>query len=187
MGHRHRKPIPTSTNGNSGIVSATNRDEVNITDYDDFIQTDAAINPGNSGGPLLNLRGEVIGINTAIASAGSGGFNGIGFAIPSNTADRIMKSILKNGRVIRGFIGTAIGDVNPKSAKEFGLDPNLQGALINIVSKGGPADKAGLKPGDVVTAINGEPMLTSAHYGEPLPTTIPDRSSSSIFFAMERR
>jgi serine protease Do len=145
----------------SGIVSATNRDEFRITDYDDFIQTDAAINPGNSGGPLLNLRGEVIGINTAIASR-SGGFNGIGFSIPSNIADYVMKSILKNGKVTRGFVGTQIGDITPENASEIGVPAGTQGAVISTISKGGPADKGGLKPGDVVTAVNGAPIESSA-------------------------
>ena len=145
----------------SGIVSATNRDEVGITAYDDFIQTDAAINPGNSGGPLLNLRGEIIGINTAIASR-SGGFNGIGFAIPSNTADHVLKSILKTGKVTRGFIGTQIGDITSERAKELGVPADTQGAIVSVVSKGGPADKGGLQPGDIVTAINGEKIATSS-------------------------
>ncbi len=145
----------------SGIVSATNRDEFRITDYDDFIQTDAAINPGNSGGPLLNLRGELIGINTAIASR-SGGFNGIGFSIPSNIADYVLKSILKSGKVTRGFVGTQIGDITAENAKEIGVPLGTQGAVISVVSKGGPADKGGLKPGDVVTAINGTKIESSS-------------------------
>lgn len=145
----------------SGIVSATNRDEFRITDYDDFIQTDAAINPGNSGGPLLNLRGEVIGINTAIASQ-SGGFNGIGFSIPSNIADYVLKSILQNGKVTRGFVGTQIGDITPANAKEIGVAADAKGAVISVVSKDGPADKGGLKPGDIVTAVNGGKIENSS-------------------------
>ncbi len=154
-------PFGLSQTVTSGIVSATNRDEFHITDYDDFIQTDAAINPGNSGGPLLNLRGEVIGINTAIASQ-SGGFNGVGFSIPSNIADYVLKSILKSGKVTRGFVGTQIGDVTPDNAKEIGVAPGTKGAVISVVAKGGPADKGGLKPGDVVTSVNGEKIESSS-------------------------
>lgn len=144
----------------SGIVSATHRQNFDQNQYSDFIQTDAAINPGNSGGPLLNLRGEVIGINTAIKSQ-SGGFIGLGFAIPSNTADSIMKTIIKHGKVTRGYIGTSIVSINPKNAEELGVTANTQGAYVQLVAKGGPADQGGLQPGDVVTAINGEKITGS--------------------------
>jgi len=132
-----------------GIISAKHRH--GITDpssYQDFLQTDAAINPGNSGGPLLNLQGEVIGVNAAIASQ-SGGFEGIGFAIPSNMALHVAKQLIAHGRVTRGWLGVSIQELTPDLAKSFGLDlPN--GALIADVVKGGPADKAGLKRGDIV-------------------------------------
>ncbi len=165
-------PFQLTQTVTSGIVSATNRDDVGITDYDDFIQTDAAINPGNSGGPLLNLHGEVIGINTAIAS-GSGGFNGIGFAVPSNTADHVLKSILKDGKVTRGFIGTQIGDVTPEIAKELGVSSDVRGAVVSLVSKGGPADKGGLQPGDIVVAVNGENIDRSAQFKKIVASIVP--------------
>ena len=142
----------------SGIISATHREEVGITQYDDFLQTDAAINPGNSGGPLLNLRGEIIGINTAIASQG-GGFNGIGFAIPSNTVNNSLQSILKNGKVVRGFIGTQIGDMSEERAELLGLPKSTEGVFIESVASGGPAEKGGVKPGDIVQSIDGEMIM----------------------------
>jgi serine protease Do len=145
----------------SGIVSATHREEFGITQYDDFIQTDAAINPGNSGGPLLNLRGEVIGINTAIASP-SGGFNGVGFAIPSNTADSVMKSILKYGKVTRGFVGISLGELTDEIAKAIDIPAGSQGAYVGGVGRDGPADKGGVKAGDVITSVNGEKVKTAA-------------------------
>ncbi len=175
-------PFELTQTVTSGIVSAINRDEVNITAYDDFIQTDAAINPGNSGGPLLNLHGEVIGINTAIASQ-SGGFNGIGFSIPSNTADHVLKSILKSGKVTRGFIGTQIGDITAEVAKEFGIPADAQGAVISLVLKGGPADKGGLQPGDIVTAINGEKVASSSRLKKAVAMIAP---SSKVKFDVLR-
>jgi len=132
-----------------GIISAKHR--TGITDpsgYQDFLQTDTAINPGNSGGPLLNLRGEVIGVNSAILSE-SGGFEGIGFAIPSNMAVRIADQLIRHGKVERGWLGVSIQEVTPELAKSFGLAAP-KGALIGDVTKDGPAEKAGLKRGDVV-------------------------------------
>lgn len=136
-----------------GIVSATNRADMQITQYDDFIQTDAAINPGNSGGPLLNLQGEVIGINTAIASR-SGSYNGIGFAIPSNTTRRIVESLIRNGRMIRGFVGLALAPLDRDRLEKENLPSDLRGVLVEEVSPNGPAAKAGLKPGDVITGVD---------------------------------
>ena len=138
----------------AGIVSATNRSDQGITMYDNFIQTDAAINPGNSGGPLLNMRGEVIGINTAIASR-SGGYNGICFAIPSDTAKRVLDDLISKGRVTRGVIGIRPETLKPETAERLSLPAGTRGALIASVTKGLPAYKAGLKEGDVITAING--------------------------------
>ena len=138
----------------AGIVSATNRSDQGITMYDNFIQTDAAINPGNSGGPLLNMRGEVIGINTAIASS-SGGYNGICFAIPSDTAKRVLDDLISKGRVTRGVIGIRPETLKPETAERLFLPAGTRGALIASVTKGLPAYKAGLKEGDVITAING--------------------------------
>jgi Do/DeqQ family serine protease len=143
----------------SGIVSALGRAGLNIEGYEDFIQTDASINPGNSGGALINLRGELIGINTAIIGP-SGGNVGIGFAVPTNMAMRVMDQLSKFGEVKRGGIGiAAVGEVNQEIAKENKL-PAIEGAVINTVIGGSPADKAGLKKGDVVTAVNGRPVRT---------------------------
>jgi len=136
-----------------GVVSAKGRNRMGISDYENFIQTDAAINPGNSGGPLLNTHGEVVGMNTAIFSR-SGGYMGIGFAIPVNMAKAIKQQLLKHGKVTRGWLGVVIQDVNDDLAKSFGLE-NTRGALISEVSKNSPADKGGLKQGDVIMALDG--------------------------------
>jgi len=156
----------------AGIVSAKGRGNVGITDYEDFIQTDAAINPGNSGGPLVNLNGEVIGINTAIASK-TGGYMGIGFAIPSNMARHIVTSIIEHGRVQRGRIGAAIQDLTQDLAKSFGYKLNGKGVLVGDVVQDGPADKAGLKSGDIVVEYNGESMDTAAHLRNAVAATKP--------------
>ncbi len=143
-----------------GIVSAIGRGNLGIEDYEDFIQTDAAINPGNSGGALINERGELIGINTAILSGGSGGNQGVGFAIPINMARQVMDQILKHGKVIRGWLGVVIQPVTPEIAKAFGL-PETRGALIGDVTAGAPAAKAGLEKGDVVLQLNSQPIESS--------------------------
>ncbi len=137
-----------------GIVSAVGRANVGIADYEDFIQTDAAINPGNSGGPLVNIRGELIGINTAIFSR-TGGYQGIGFAVPSNMAESVMKQLIREGRVTRGWIGVTIQGVNAELAMEFGLD-KAEGVLVSDVFRGSPAEKAGIKRGDIIIGINGK-------------------------------
>jgi serine protease Do len=135
-----------------GVVSAKGRQNLKITDFEDFIQTDAAINPGNSGGPLLSLKGEVIGINTAIVSR-SGGYMGIGFAIPSNMAKNIMNQIIDKGSVTRGFLGVSLQPVDKDIADAFNL-PKPEGALVSEVVKDSPADKAGLKQGDIILEYN---------------------------------
>ncbi len=137
-----------------GIVSAQGRSGVGIVDYEDFIQTDAAINPGNSGGALVNLRGELVGINTAIASR-SGGYQGIGFAIPTSMARPIMDSLLATGRVERGWLGVAIQDLEPEMLEAFGMKPGARGVLVGDVMSGSPAEQAGLKNGDVITRLEG--------------------------------
>lgn len=139
-----------------GVISAKGRQNLRITDLEDFIQTDAAINPGNSGGPLLNLESEVIGINTAIVSR-SGGYMGIGFSIPSNMAKNVMNQIIANGSVTRGFLGVSLQPVDKDIAEAFNLD-KAEGALVSDVSKDSPADKAGLKQGDIITEYNGIPV-----------------------------
>jgi serine protease Do len=144
-----------------GIISAKHRR--GITDpnsYQDFLQTDAAINPGNSGGPLLNLYGEVIGVNAAIATE-SGGFEGIGFTIPSNMAQYIAKTLIAHGKVERGWLGVTIRDLTPELAKSAHTE-SLKGALIVDVAKGGPAEKAGIKKNDVVIAYRGKEIPDSS-------------------------
>ncbi len=145
-------PFGLSHTVTMGIISALGRANVGIADYEDFIQTDAAINPGNSGGPLVNIKGELIGINTAIFSR-TGGYQGIGFAVPSNMARSIMEHLIKNGKVIRGWLGITIQRITPELAKEFALK-TLKGTLVSDVSKDSPAEKAGLKRGDVIQEIN---------------------------------
>ncbi|MCX8070368.1 MAG: DegQ family serine endoprotease, partial [Thermodesulfovibrionales bacterium] len=138
----------------SGIISATGRANVGIADYEDFIQTDAAINPGNSGGALVNVRGQLIGINTAIFST-SGGYQGIGFAIPSNMAKVVMENLIKKGKVVRGWLGVSIQPVTPELAKQFDLKDE-KGVLIGDVVDDSPAEKAGLKRGDVIVELDGK-------------------------------
>ncbi len=143
----------------SGVVSALGRSGLGIEGYEDFIQTDASINPGNSGGALVNLRGEVIGINTAILSP-AGGNIGIGFAIPINMAQTISRQLIEFGKVKRGRIGLQVQDLTPDLAQAFNIAPGaaLQGAVVTQVLKGSPADQAGIKPGDIISKVNGQPV-----------------------------
>jgi len=140
-----------------GIVSALGRSHLGINTFENFIQTDAAINPGNSGGALVDADGNLLGINTAIYSR-SGGSLGIGFAIPVSLAKQVMESIISTGSVVRGWIGVEPQDVTPEIAESFGLS-RKDGALIAAVVQGGPADRAGLRPGDILTSVNGESIL----------------------------
>jgi serine protease Do len=142
----------------AGIVSATGR-TIGQGPYDDFIQTDASINPGNSGGPLLNLQGEVIGINSAIFSR-TGGNLGIGFAIPSNLARSVLQQLEERGKVVRGWLGIVIQEVTEDLAKSFGLEEPV-GALVSDVQKGGPADKGGIERGDVILSYRGKRVESS--------------------------
>jgi len=139
-----------------GIVSQVGRSNVGISDYEDFIQTDAAINPGNSGGALVNARGELIGINTAIFSR-SGGYMGIGFAVPANMTRSVMQSLIKSGKVVRGWLGVSIQPVTPEIAKQFGLK-DTRGALVSEAMPQSPATAAGIQSGDVITAFDGKPV-----------------------------
>lgn len=164
-----------------GIVSAKGRADVGIVDYENFIQTDAAINPGNSGGALVNMRGELVGINTAILSR-SGGYQGIGFAIPSKMASRVKDSIVATGKVVRGFLGVGIQPVNAELASALGLS-DTRGVLISDVQPGGPADKAGLKQGDVVREIDGTTIRT---VGELRNTVAAAGANQSIALRIER-
>jgi serine protease Do len=143
-----------------GIVSAVGRSGLGIENYEDFIQTDTAINPGNSGGALVNVRGQVIGINTAILSTsggtqGEGGFNGVGFAIPINMAKHVMESLVKTGKVSRGYMGIAPEALTPELARQFKV-PDTSGVLVGEVVQDSPAEKAGLKAGDVIETYNGK-------------------------------
>jgi serine protease Do len=133
-----------------GVVSATGRSEVGIAAYENFIQTDASINPGNSGGPLLNVRGEVIGINTAIVASGQG----IGFAIPINMARKVMEDLVKKGKVTRGWLGVGVQPLTPELAKSFGVSG--EGVLVNQVMPKSPAEAAGLKVGDLILSVDGK-------------------------------
>ena len=139
----------------SGIVSAMGRDHVGINTFENFIQTDAAINPGNSGGALIDTRGNLIGINTAIFS-NNGGSMGIGFAIPVNLAKQVMESILSNGSVTRGWIGVEPQNLSKELAESLGLAGNTEGVLLSGVLEGGPADRGGAKPGDVLISVNSQ-------------------------------
>ncbi|MEQ8208674.1 MAG: trypsin-like peptidase domain-containing protein [Lacipirellulaceae bacterium] len=149
-----------------GIISAKGRTNLDLgdgeVDYQNFMQTDAAINPGNSGGPLVNLRGEVIGLNTAIAS-NSGGNDGIGFSIPANIAVRIMRQLVETGRVERGFLGVTLdGYFDDRSARFVGL-PRLMGARVKRITENSPADLAGVHTGDVILRMNGKPINDDQH------------------------
>lgn len=146
----------------SGIISALGRTGLGIEDYEDFIQTDASINPGNSGGALVNLKGELIGINTAILGGRGGGNVGISFAIPSNMVTNIKDQLIQFGKVERGQLGIEIQDVRPTLVKAFDL-PNGNGAMISSVVSKSPADKAGIREGDVITHINGLKVKSSSN------------------------
>ena len=141
----------------SGIVSAMGRDHVGINTFENFIQTDAAINPGNSGGALIDTRGNLIGINTAIYS-NNGGSMGIGFAIPINLAKQVMESILANGSVTRGWIGVEPQNLSKELSESLGLAASTEGVLLSGVLEGGPAARGGVKPGDVLIAVNDKPI-----------------------------
>ncbi len=143
-----------------GIVSALGRSHLGINTFENFIQTDAAINPGNSGGALIDSQGNLIGINTAIYSR-SGGSLGIGFAIPVSTARNVMEQIIQTGTVTRGWIGVEAQEITPELAESFGL-PDTDGALIAGVMRGSPADTAGIRPGDILLAVDGKPVKDPA-------------------------
>ncbi len=155
-----------------GIISAVGRANMGIVDYEDFIQTDAAINPGNSGGALVNLKGELIGINTAIFTR-SGGYMGIGFAIPSNMVKSVMTSLRKHGKVIRGWLGVSIQEVTPDLAKQFDA-PSTKGALVADVLEDSPAGKAKLERGDIITGYNGTTVKDPTHLRTLVAETAPD-------------
>ena len=155
-----------------GVVSALGR-SINAGPYDDFIQTDASINPGNSGGPLINIEGDVIGINTAIISGNSGGNVGIGFAIPINIAKGILQDLKEKGSVTRGWLGVMIQKITPELAKSFGLNQD-QGALVGDVIPDGPAFKAGVKRGDVIVGFDGKVVKDMEDLPKMVAATTPN-------------
>lgn len=155
-------PFGLGQTATSGMVSALGRTGLGIEGYEDFIQTDASINPGNSGGALVNLKGELVGINTAILAPGEGGGNvGIGFAIPTNMAMSIIDQLVEHGEIRRGFLGVQVQDLNPQLAEAFDLQRGT-GAVITEISAGSPAERAGLQPGHIVIAVDGQPVESAA-------------------------
>lgn len=159
-----------------GIISATGRDRVGINTFENFIQTDAAINPGNSGGALVNAYGQLIGINTAIFSK-SGGSQGIGFAIPVDSAVTVMQQLVESGQVQRGWLGIEVQDLNPALAESFGLD-SLKGAVIAGLLREGPGATAGLRPGDVIVQIGEEAILDSRAVMNAIAAVAPGKTVS---------
>jgi len=201
-------PFGLSQTVTTGIISATERNDVGINgpdSYESFLQTDAAINPGNSGGPLVDMSGRVIGINSAIVS-GSRGNDGVGFAIPIDLASNVADKLIKDGKVSRARIGIALAVLSPAMAKQLGIDPQTKGVLVNDVVPGSPADKAGLKSGDVVTEFNDNPILSVPTFrlnvaasdvgksygltfyrdGKKRTTTITPAPSDQVVFAQEK-
>ncbi|MBH0189281.1 MAG: Do family serine endopeptidase [Nitrospira sp.] len=164
-------PFGLSSTVTLGIISALGRGNVGIADYEDFIQTDAAINPGNSGGALVNMNGDLIGINTAIFSR-TGGSEGVGFAIPSSIALDIVDSLQRTGKVVRGWMGVAIQEITPALAKSFKLPEDRKGVLISDVNENGPSHAAGVKRGDVVVAFNGKEILSVSQLRNLVARTI---------------
>ncbi len=168
-------PLGLQSSLTVGVVSAKNRGNLDIASYEDFIQTDAAINHGNSGGPLLNLKGKVVGINTAIVSSTGGGYMGIGFAIPSTMAERVMEQLLETGTVTRGFLGVTLQNVNSDLAEAFSLDL-ISGAVITDVVPDSPAEDAGLEQGDVILSYDGIPVETTHTLRNAVSLMKPDTS-----------
>ena len=165
-------PFGLNATVTSGIVSAKGRANVGIADYEDFIQTDAPINPGNSGGALVNIRGELIGINTAIFST-TGGYQGIGFAIPSNMAKVVMENLIEKGKVVRGWLGVTIQTLTPELAEQFNLK-DAKGVLVGDVSEGGPAEESGIQRGDVIVEYDGEKVEDVTTLRNMVANTPPD-------------
>jgi serine protease Do len=162
----------------AGIISATGRHNVGIADYESFIQTDAAINPGNSGGPLVNMHGQVIGLNTAIASR-SGGNMGVGFAVPANLAKEVVKRLRETGKVVRGWLGVGIQKLTPEMAESMKLKTD-EGVLVSQVFEGGPADKAGIKAGDVVLEFSGKALKTPDELQTAVAWTAPGAKADIV-------
>lgn len=180
-------PFGLSHTVTMGIISAVGRASVGIADYEDFIQTDAAINPGNSGGPLVNENGEVIGINTAIFSR-DGGNQGIGFAVPANMARSIMDQLVKQGKVVRGWLGISLQELTPELGEKFAeagkvkgkVKLSLDGALVSDLSAGGPAAQAGLRRGDVIIEFGGKPVQDPAGLKNMIAEAAPGSSAGMV-------
>jgi len=156
-------PFELSQSVTTGIISATERNSVGINDFESFLQTDAAINPGNSGGPLVNMDGEVVGVNSAIVTGGRGN-DGIGFAIPIKMAANIANQIIKDGKVHRARIGIVLQPLTPDMARQLGIDPQVKGILAAEIVPNSPAEKAGLKQGDVIVGFNGEKIRSAPSF-----------------------
>ncbi len=178
-------PFGLSHTVTAGIVSAKGRSGVGVTDYENFIQTDAAINPGNSGGPLVDLDGKVVGINTAIYTR-NGGYMGIGFAIPINMAKNVSQQIIKYGHVTRGYVGVIISPVDSDMAKALGMKKPM-GIIVNQVSKDSPAQKAGLKQGDIIIALNGKPIKEMGPFRNKIAMTEPGKTVKLTVLRGSRR
>lgn len=168
-----------------GVVSAKGRTSLGISDYEDFIQTDAAINPGNSGGPLVNLDGEVVGVNTAILSR-SGGYMGAGFAIPSNLVRNIAEQLINNGEVVRGYLGVVIQQLTAELAESFDIDQS-GGILVAQVTGDSPAQTAGLKVGDVITSYQGKPVNDIGKFRNRVALTLPGSHESLVIIRDGKR
>ena len=160
----------------TGIISATGRANVGLADYEDFLQTDAPINPGNSGGPLVNMEGQVIGMNTAIAT-GVGQFSGVGFAIPVNAIKTILPILVRGGKVVRGYLGVRIQNLNPELARQFQV-PNTKGALVAQLLSGSPADEAGIQVGDIIVNYNGKQIEDTTQLRNLVAATKPNEKVS---------
>ncbi len=157
-----------------GIISALKRNHLGLNTFENFIQTDAAINPGNSGGALVDVEGDLLGINSAIYSP-NGGSLGIGFAIPVSTAKKVMEQIIQNGSVTRGWIGVAVQDMTPELAESFKLN-DMQGVLISEIVRGSPADKAGIRPGDILTGIGDNAKIDTTSMLEIISALTPGKT-----------
>ena len=168
-----------------GVVSATGRTSIGINDYEDFIQTDAAINPGNSGGPLVNLNGEVVGINTAIFSR-SGGYMGVGFAIPINLAQAIAEQLIDTGKVTRGYLGVVIQPLTPELAESFDIDAT-KGILVSEVADDSPAAAAGMKTGDVIVEYRGEAVDDIGVFRNRIALTAPGERAEFVIVRNAKR
>jgi len=169
----------------SGIISATGRHGVGITEIENFIQTDAAINPGNSGGPLVNMHGEVVGINTAIASR-SGGYMGIGFAVPINMARKVMDRLLEEGEVVRGWLGVSIQPLTPEMAESMDI-PEEKGVLVSQVFDDTPAAEAGIRPGDLVLEFNGKKVSDPSELQSAVAWTKPGTEAKVVLIRDGKR